>query len=412
MRILIFSQYFTPEVTAARARVHPIAELLTAKGHEVEVICEIPNHPEGVVHKGYGGHLVLRRELAGFQVRYVWVRANPVKTPRTRVLFYGSYALMATMVGCASSRPDAILVSSPPLPAAAAAMVTAKRHRTPWVMDVRDPWPEAAVALGELDNPRLISALEWLERRLYASASAIVTVTDPFRDDIAAKVADASKIEVIPNGTTRMWMEAGEKDEDRGALEMADDRFILTYAGNVGLAQGMGAVVEAAALLDDEFQLQIVGTGPALAEAKERAAALPDGRVVFRGLVEPELAARYLRASDAALVPLGAQPELAKFVPSKLFDCCAIGRPVILSAHGEAAMLADAAGAALCIPPEEARALASAVRHLRDDDALRRRLGERGRAFAAGFLRERQVERLEAVLESVVSPRGDGRTQS
>lgn len=398
MRILILSQYFTPEVTAARARLHPIAEHLAERGHRVEVICEVPNHPEGIVRDGYRRRAVIRREIDGFGVRYVWVRTSPVKTTLSRALLYGSYTMMAALVGSGGGRPDVIFASSPPLPAAAAAAVVAKRFGVPWVMDVRDPWPEAAVALGELSDPRIIGALERLERRLYRSAAAIVTVTEPFRVDIAAKLTDPTKVTIVPNGTTRKWLRAGEVEVDRAELGLPSDRFIWTYAGNLGIAQGLGAAVQAAAALGDRFQLQLVGAGPMKARLEEQAAALPPGAVVFRGLVEPELAARYLRASDANLVSLGSQPELAKFVPSKLFDCCAIGRPVILSAAGESQRLAAAADAALPIPSEDRDALIEVLHRLAADPVLCLELGERGREFAATYLREAQVERLEAVL--------------
>jgi glycosyltransferase involved in cell wall biosynthesis len=401
VRILIFSQYFTPEVTAARARVHPIAQHLAERGHEVEVVCEVPNHPEGVVQDGYRGKLQVRRELDGFGVRYVWVKTSPVKTTRSRLLLYGTYTAAATIAAALGRRPDAILVSSPPLPAAVAAMSVAKRFRVPWVMDVRDPWPEAAVALGELSNVRVIGLLERLEKRLYKSAAAIVTVTEPFRSDIAAKVADPDKITIVPNGTTRRWIEAGEVDVDRAELDLPADRFVWTYAGNLGIAQGLGTAVEAAAELGEGFQLQLVGAGPVREALEARAAELPAGSVVFRGLVQPEVAARYLRASDANLVSLGAQPELAKFVPSKLFDCCAVGRPVVLSAAGEPQRLAAAADAAVPIPPEDREALVGALRQLRDDPGLRERLSVNGRRFAAAYLREDQVSRLEAVLAGV-----------
>lgn len=403
MRILILTQHFTPEVTAARSRLHPIAELLARGGDEVEVICEVPSHPEGVVQQGYRRRAVVKRELDGFQVRHVWVRASPAKTTASRLLFYGTYAVMGTVVGSLRRRPDVVLCSSPPLPAAAAAALVAARHRVPWVFDVRDPWPEAAVALGELTNPRMIRVAERLERRLYVSAAAIVTVTEPFRADIAAKADDPAKITVIPNGTTPMWLEAGEAEVDRAALDLPEDRFVWTYAGNVGIAQGLEAAIEAADQLGDGFQLMVIGEGPLLGRLRERAKALAPGQVVFRDLMQPAEAARHLRASDASLVPLGAQPELAKFVPSKLFDCCALGRPVIVAAAGEAPRLVAESEAALTVPPEDAAALAAAVRRLRDEPELGARLGERGREFAAGYLRERQVDRLREVLRAVTN---------
>ncbi len=407
MRILLFSQYFVPEVTAASARMGSLVRHLAGSGHDVEVICEVPNHPAGIVEDGYGRRPIERRELEGAKVRYVWVRTSPVKTRRSRLLFYGSYAAMATVAGLATRRPDVVFVSSPPLPAAAAAMTVARARRVPWVMDVRDPWPEAAVALGELTDSRLIRAFERLERRLYKSASAVVTVTEPVRAEVAAKTEDPGKVVMVPNGTTDEWLAAGERDEDRGDLGMPAGRFVLTYAGNVGLAQGIEACVEAAAELGDDFQLQIVGTGPRLEAVREAASRLPEGRVVFRGLVPPELAARYLRASDATLVPLGKKPELAKFVPSKLFDCCAVGRPVILSAAGEPARLAGEAAAALCIPPEDPSALVESVQRLRREPRLASALVEAGRDFAQRNRRELGAETIEGVLSEALdaSPR-------
>jgi glycosyltransferase involved in cell wall biosynthesis len=369
----------------------------------VHVITAIPNHPTGVVHEGFRRRAVVRQKLDRVDVSYVWVRSSPIKTTASRLLLYGSYAFSASLAGLVDARPDVILVSSPPLPAAAAAAVVAARHRVPWVMDVRDPWPEVAVALGELTGVRTIRWAERLERGLYASATAIVTVTEPFREHIDARIQDREKITVIPNGTTRLWLDIGNAEVDRVGLGIPTDRFVWTYAGNVGLAQGLDAALEAAELLGERFQLRVVGEGPVLPRLRERAAALPVGSVEFTGLVQPDLAARYLRASDALLVPLGAHPALASFVPSKLFDACAVGRPVILAAAGEARRLTEAAGAVLPVPPEDPAALASALRRLHDDPELRDDLAGRGRSFASAYLREHQVERLEEVLYLAVA---------
>lgn len=402
MRVLLLSQYFTPEITAARTRVHAFATGLADLGHEVEVIAEVPNHPGGVVYPGYGGAvLVDRRRLDGFEVGYVRVRTSPEKTTVNRLLLYGTYAAMAFAVGAATRRPDVVLASSPPLPVGAAAAAVAARHRVPWVFDVRDLWPEAAVVLGELRGERAIRAAAWLERRLYRSAAEIVTVTEPFRAKIAEH-ADPEHIHVIANGTTRAWLDAGEAEPDRAGAGFAADSFVWMYAGNFGIAQGLETAVEAAALLGDGFRLVLLGGGPERARL-ERATA--DGAAVeFRDPVQPEEAARQMRAADALLVSLGAQPELAKFVPSKLFDCCALGLPVIVAAAGEAPRLAAAADAALVVAPGDAQALAAVVRRLRDDRALVERLSEAAPRFAAGYLREHQVRELERVLARATAP--------
>src|SRR5690348_13869337 len=99
MRVLFLSQHFAPEITAARARVEAFASGLSQLGHEVEVITAVPNHPAGVVHEGYGGRFRDRRDHDGYRVTYVWVRTNPVKTTKTRLLLYGTYAASATIAG-------------------------------------------------------------------------------------------------------------------------------------------------------------------------------------------------------------------------------------------------------------------------------------------------------------------------
>ena len=283
MRILILTQHFAPEVTAARVRLEAFAEGLAERGHEVEVVCEVPNHPEGVVRPEFKGRAIVRKTMNGVKVHYVWVRASPRKTAVNRVLLYGSYAAMATVVGSSLRRPDVVLASSPPLPVAAAAALVAARHRVPWVFDVRDLWPEAAIILGELSDGRVARLARRLEHWLYRSAAAIVTVTEPFRSDIARHIEDPGKISVITNGTTRTWLDIGASEVDRAALSVPEDRFVWAYAGNLGIAQGLEAAIDAAGILGDGYQLLLLGDGPVRESLQQRAQGLDSVAVAFHG---------------------------------------------------------------------------------------------------------------------------------
>ena len=353
------------------------------------------------MHPGYGGRLLIdHRELDGFRVSYVRVRASPEKTTRNRLLLYGTYAASAVLAGAVAGRPDVVLASSPPLPVGAAAAAVAARHRVPWVFDVRDLWPEAAVVLGELRGRRAIRAATRLESFLYRSASSIITVTEPFRAKIAEQVP-RERVHVIPNGTTRAWIRAGEAPADREAARLPADRFVWMYAGNFGIAQGLEYAIRAAGLLGEEFRLVLMGAGPERARLAELAAELEPGSVELREPVQPEAAALIMRAADALLVSLAPRPELAKFVPSKLFDCAALRRPLIVAAVGEAPRIAEQAGAALIVAPGDPAALAAAVRRLRDEPARAQVLAEAGATLASEYLRERQIERLEQILSGV-----------
>jgi len=354
-----------------------------------------------MIEPDYRGKLVQRRTLDGFDATYVWAYASPTKTLARRVASYGSYALFAAAVASTRRRPDVVLASSPPLPVGAAGAIVARRHRVPWLLDIRDLWPEFAVTLGELTNERAVRAAEWLERKLYASATLVTTPTEPFRDHIAFRSPDPDTVVVLPNGTTQTWIDVGSSQPEREDLGLPGDRFVWAYAGNLGIAQDVGTAVSAAGHLDERFQLLIVGDGPERAELERAAAELPDGAVRFTGLVEQAQAARYMRAADALLVPLVADPSVGRAVPSKLYDCCAVGRPVIVAAPGEPRRIAEQNEVALTVDAGAPSALAAAVRRLRDEPELGERLVSSARLFAAEHLRDRQLDRLEQLLRSI-----------
>jgi glycosyltransferase involved in cell wall biosynthesis len=400
LRVKILTQHYVPEITAARFRLEAFARGLARKGHEVEVICAVPNHPEGVVRDGYRRRFMIKREVDGVPVRYVWMYASPKRTLTPRLGRYLSFAATSTLAGVVASRPDVVLASSPPTFVGAAGAAVAARHRVPWVFDVRDLWPQAAVAAGELSQGRMLQMAEWLERRLYRSAAGIVIASAGFEGHVS-RWADPAKITVVPNGTSQQALDAGAVNVTREEVALPKDGFVWLYAGNLGLLHGLEAVVDAAGELGPDYHLEMVGRGPMQQELEERSAS-GSGGISFRGLVEPTEAARLMRAADALIVSLDPHPDLAdKVVPMKLFDSAASGRPIVLSAgEGEARRLAEVSGAALCVDAGDPSAIAGAIRRLREDPELRRKLGGAGREFAVANAREGGIDALEAALIS------------
>ncbi len=401
MRLLLVSQYFTPEITAAPLRLHPFAAGLVARGHDVEVLCEIPNHPQGVVHPGYGGRPLRRETVDGIRVTHVRAHVSRSKHPAHRVASYASYAGIATLVGSFAKRPDVILASSPPLTVGVVGAALSKRFRVPWVLDVRDLWPEVAVTLGQVSSSsRSLRAAAWLERRLYGSAAAVTTVTEPFCADIGA-LRDPDGVHLLPNGTSREWLDAAALEPSRAELGLPADGFLLTYAGNVGLSQNLDTAIEAVAEAGSDFRLLIVGHGASRPRLEDLAAELAPDRVTFRDPVPPAEAARHLRASDALLVSLGDSPALGKTIPIKLYDYCAVGRPVVVAAPGEARRIAEDRGVAMVAAPGDRTSLLEAIVALRDRPELGEQLSARAREFATEHLREDLVAKLEQVLLDV-----------
>ena len=399
LRVLVLAQHYAPEVTAGAFRVQAFADGLNQRGHSVRVLCPVPNHPTGVVEAGYGERLAEHRDVAGSDVTYLRVMTARQKTFSKRLAYYGSYAALASTFGAVQRRPDVVLASSPPLTVPAVGALLALRHRAPLVLDIRDLWPDSALELGEVGPGRLLSSMQQLERWVYRRSAAIVTANDAFRRRIEERAPAGSRVEVIANGTTQAWLEAGEAEVSRSSLGLPDDRFVWAYAGNIGLAHGLEVAVDAARLLGDEYRLLVIGEGARRGDLERRAAQAAPSLVEFRGLMPPAQAASHLRAADALLV----SERQGETVSAKLYDVCAVGRPVIAACRGELRRLVERERIALAVPHGDAEALAAAVRRLRSDPDLGERLSEDARSFARAHLRERQAERLARLLESTVA---------
>ena len=404
LRIALVSQYFGPEIGATQTRMQSFAEHLSGRGHDVTVICEFPNHPHGVIPPTYDGRIVEVDRSNPYRVVRVRVLANAQKTQRTRMEFYLSYMAMASLSSLGIGKVDVVVATTPPLFAAAAGLAIARVNRVPFVLDVRDLWPAAAVSLGQLSNPTALRASEHLERLLYREAAAVVAVTKPFCDHIDEIRGAPPVTSLIPNGTLEGFF-VGHDRQARRELGIGDERFLVTFAGTLGIAQALPAVLSAAAIVGDEFEFAFVGEGPARGILENEARRLALTNVSFHAQRSLDRIPPILAASDALLATLSADPTFADFVPSKLIDFMAVGRPVLLSAAGEPARILELAGGGIAVAPEDPAALAAAARRLRNDPIAAEAMGARGRAWARGRLRSVQAARLEELLLDVAGRR-------
>src|SRR5579884_1138278 len=199
MRIGLVSQYFAPEIGATQNRMAAFAAGLVDRGHEVVVVCEQPNHPGGVFHPGWGRRPLVSERNGRMTVHRLWVATSPNKTTARRLAFYGSFAAGALAALIAIPRLDVLMATSPPLPGAWAAAAAARLRRIPFVLDVRDLWPAAASALGEVSNPRILRLLEHGERWIYARSERVTATTRPFCRHVD-QVAHTEVSVHLPNG--------------------------------------------------------------------------------------------------------------------------------------------------------------------------------------------------------------------
>ena len=403
MRIAYVCHYFAPEPAAPAARVHELSRAWVRAGHQVSVVTTFPNHPLGRIPPEYRGRGWSTERMDGIRVLRCWLYAVPNRGVGRRGLDHLSFMLTALAFGLPRlGAVDVVIASSPTLFSALSAWIIARAKRVPFVLEVRDLWPEAIVDLGLMRPGPMVRLLERLAQFLYRRAARVVVVTQAFAERLAAAGVPRAKLAVIPNGAdTHFFSPQADGRPTRDALDL-DGRFVVAYVGSHGLSHGLGAVLDAAAQQPDVAFL-LVGDGAdrdRLVSERDRRQL---GNVLMRPSVPKDQVPGLYAAADACLVPLRDVPLFETFVPSKLFEVLAAGRPVIGAVRGEAREILSRSGAALLVDPERGDQLAQAVGQLRADPELRIELGRRGRAFAEQhYDRDALARRYLDLLEDVV----------
>ena len=406
MRILYLSQYFPPEVGATQTRAYEMARHLVTAGHQVTMLAEIPNHPSGIIPPEYRGLLYERVDMEGIDVLRVWVKASPVKTFATRMLFYLTYMFSATLAGLllAGGRYDVIYATSPPLFVGGAALALSYLRRTPLIFEVRDLWPESAVALGEMTNSRAVALAGKLEEMCYNRARRIVVVTDGIRKRLEER-GYGHKLDLIPNGANT---DLFRPDPEGGAALREElglgGKFLAVYAGIHGVAQGLETILQAATLVPAaDVHFLFVGEGPKKAGLLALRDKLGLTNVTMLAEQPRSRIPAYLSAADVALVPLRRLDLFQGALPSKMFDAWACGCPVILSIDGEARQVLEQADAGVFVEPEEAEQMARAILQLKNEPGRLRRYQQNGRRFVEmNYSRQQLAARLEELLLAVL----------
>jgi len=409
VRIALVSHYFWPETGAPSARLLEMGREWAARGHEVTVVTNFPNHPKGVVPEAYRGRSFQIEQAHGLRI----VRCRTYATPNRGFLkrTLGHLVFMVQSVSQATPHlrdSDVIVASSPTLFAVVSALAISRRVGAPFVFEVRDLWPAIFVDLGVIRNRLLIGLLERLELFLYRRAAAVVTVTRAFADDIARRGIERGKLHVIPNGVDLEAFRPGPREEALRAGLGAADGLLVLYCGAHGISHALTRILELADKFRDDPRIRFlfVGEGAEKEALVRRARELALAHVEFRDAVAREQVPALYRAADVCLVPLRAVPLLRAFIPSKMFEILACGRPVLASLEGEAAAILQESGAAIVVPPEDVEALAAGLRRLAGDASLRAALGARGRPFVAERFDRRQLaSRYLEILERTAQAR-------
>lgn len=362
-RMLLLTQWFDPEPTFKGL---VFARELVRQGFEVEVVTGFPNYPGGKVYPGYRIRLLQREVIDGVHITRVPLYPNHDQSAIKRVLNYASFAASATIYGVfMARRADVMYAYHPPLTVGMAAALIKLCRRMPVVYDIQDMWPDTLRATGMLNNPKALNGVAAVCRWVYRRMSHIAVLSPGFKRLLLERGVPESRLSVIYN-----WADEAALGAPVGTVPTAfpgPDRFRILFAGNMGKAQALDTVLEAASLLQargSRVCWVMLGGGVEVARLKAEAARRHLANVVFLPPVPMAEVGAYLNVADALLVHLRKDPLFEITIPSKTQAYMAAGKPLLMAVDGDAADLVRQSGGGVVAESENAAALAQAAEAL------------------------------------------------
>ena len=385
MRILFLSHYFPPEVNAPASRTYEHCKQWVKNGHQVTVVTCAPNHPHGELYEGYRNKLWQGEEKDGIRIIRLWTYITANEGFFKRTLNYVSYMVAVMFATPFLPKADVVISTSPQFFNGLVGYFVSRFKRIPWVLEIRDLWPESILVVGAIKNKTIIKLLEFLELFAYRKADLIVPVTDAFERYMVGKGIAPEKIDVIKNGVDLNFYQASALDNPLAYELGLQGKFIASYFGTHGMAHHLETVLEAAQILkaqrDIVFLMVGDGADKARLVAMRETMGLENVRMI--GQQPKDKMPLLWGLSSVSLVLLKKSDLFKKVIPSKIFESMAMQRPIILGVAGESREIIETANSGRCIEPENGKQLAEQVMALYSNATLCVNLGENGRRYVA-----------------------------
>lgn len=401
MRVLVVSQYFWPE----NFRINDVVKTLVEKGIEVEVLSGKPNYPEGEVFPGYRAWGCQRTSLQGVCVNRIplFPRGGGGWRLALNYLSFVVSGLLFAPWMLRNKKFDVIFIyGTSPILQAIPAIFLGWLKRCPTVLWVQDLWPDSLSATGHVRSPTVLKLVELVTRFIYRHTDLLLVQSRAFEEPVRA-LASATPIAYFPNSVDDTF--AVPVTSETPHVAGLDEGFSVMFAGNIGAAQAVGVMVEAASLLKDysDIHFVILGDGSCRAEMLKEVQQRGLTNLHLPGRFPVEMMPGFMQKASALLVTLADQPIFAATVPNKVQAYMAAGRPILACLNGEGARLVIEAGAGLAAPAEDARALANTILLLYGlSSSERQEMGDNGRRYyQAHFNHDHLVDQLIGHLQAV-----------
>ncbi|MDD5395540.1 MAG: glycosyltransferase family 4 protein [Thiothrix sp.] len=383
IRILLLTQLFDPEPTSKGL---VFARELVRRGFEVEVLTGFPNYPGGKVYQGYRIKFIQHELIDGVQVTRVPLYPSHDGSALKRVLTYFSFAFTSCVYGIFfAKKTDVIYVYHPPMTVGLSGALIGFFRKTPFVYDIQDLWPDTLRATDMMGNPHILKWVATICDWIYSKANHIVVLSEGFRDTLIERGVGENKISLIYNWCDEAGLRLPEAGSDN--LDFMTGRFNVVFAGTMGKAQALSAVIQAARLVElknANVQFVFVGGGVEVDALKSLVSSLCLNNVRFLPRMPMSEVGAVLARADALLVHLKDDPLFAITIPSKTQAYLAVGKPIIIGVRGEAAALISSSGAGIAVEPENSGSIAEAVLRIASLSAADRQvMGDKAVKFYA-----------------------------
>jgi colanic acid biosynthesis glycosyl transferase WcaI len=381
MKILLLTQWFDPEPCFKGLA---FARQLARRGDTVEILTGFPNYPDGKVYPGYRVRPWQVDLMDGFRVCRVALYPSHDRSALRRSMNYASFALASALLGpFLVHRPDVIYVYHPPGTIGLPALLLRWWFSVPVVYDVQDLWPDTIAATGMVSSRTALTLLDRLSRFVYRHADQVAVVSPGFRSALISRGVAENRIRVIYNWAPDEVLEPSATLSS--SYSKRTDEFRVVFAGTMGFAQALDAVLEAAAqcaVRVPQARFVFVGGGVDRSRLEMEARKRRLGNVEFISRQPPSAMRAIFDQADALLVHLKDDPLFAVTIPGKTQAYLASGRPLIMAVRGDAARLVERANAGVLAEPENPTSITAAVEKLASllpED--RERMGAAGRSF-------------------------------
>ena len=379
---------------------------LVRRGWQVDVVSTPRNYMSGELPGRYRRHLWSHETIDGIHHHWLWTPGGIHRSRVRRVANYGVFATAAALRALALPRPDVVYVSSPPLTVAPLGPVLGRRFSCPWVLEVRDIWPESAVAVGWLGGEGLVyRLLERLAHRVTSTASTVVVPTPGLEPLV--REHGARRVVTLTGMVVARTFDTERRRSARARLEVGDGECLFLYLGAIGVANGLNLLVDAAKLASTDAPLRVVvaGDGSARGALEERVRSEQVDRITLLPPVARDEVDDLLAAADVGLHLLRPDPVFESALPTKVLEYLGAGLPFITTTRGLPAQLAEESGGSAA--GNSARDLARELeRWSSASPDARRKAGEQARAF--GLERygvEACVDRFQGLLDELLRER-------